>query len=204
MEYDRLPPVVVTPTYATADPRLEWLNRAQCVGVGRVDMAALRVEFDVYVVRVGERAHQAPGDEGRIGRHAGFTLYGRLGGRPVIEAVTDDFVSAVLADEQLGRFFSNVYGQPDLRNRVVELLCEITGGPCVYRGRDMKTAHQGLGITEADWQLAVDLFTKALQARHVAPSEQFEFLRIIQDMKSLIVEAPAPSRACASPGRSGR
>jgi hypothetical protein len=56
-EYDHLPPVVVTPTYATADPRLEWLNRAQCIGVGRVDMTALRVEFDVYVVRVGDRAH---------------------------------------------------------------------------------------------------------------------------------------------------
>ena len=58
-EYDRLPPVVVTPTYETADPRLEWLNRAQCIGVGRVDMTALRVEFDVYVVRVGERVQEA-------------------------------------------------------------------------------------------------------------------------------------------------
>ena len=58
-EYDRLPPVVVTPTYETADPRLQWLNRAQCIGVGRVDMTALRVEFDVYVVRVGERAQEA-------------------------------------------------------------------------------------------------------------------------------------------------
>jgi hypothetical protein len=56
-EYDELPPVVVTPTYLTADPRFEWLNRAQCIGVGRVDMTALRVEFDVYVVRVGERTH---------------------------------------------------------------------------------------------------------------------------------------------------
>jgi hypothetical protein len=54
-EFDRLPPVVVTPTYLTADPRLEWLNRAQCIGVGRVDMTEFRVEFDVYVVRVGER-----------------------------------------------------------------------------------------------------------------------------------------------------
>ena len=52
-EFDPLPPVVVTPTYLTADKGMEWLNRAQCIGVGRVDMAALRVEFDVYVVRPG-------------------------------------------------------------------------------------------------------------------------------------------------------
>jgi hypothetical protein len=61
-EYDRLPPVVVTPTYETADPRLEWLNRAQCIGVGRVDMTEFRVEFDVYVVRVGERAQETSSD----------------------------------------------------------------------------------------------------------------------------------------------
>jgi hypothetical protein len=54
-DFDPLPPVVVTPTYATADKQLEWLNRAQCVGVGRVDMRALRVEFDVYLVQVGGR-----------------------------------------------------------------------------------------------------------------------------------------------------
>jgi hypothetical protein len=66
-EYDRLPPVVVTPRYETADPRLEWLNRAQCIGVGRVDMTALRVEFDVYVLRVGERTHQS-NDENQMMR----------------------------------------------------------------------------------------------------------------------------------------
>jgi Protein of unknown function (DUF3237) len=66
-EYDDLPPVVVTPTYATADPRLGWLNRAQCVGVGRVDMNALRVEFDVYAVRVGGAMRRAA-ETGRGGR----------------------------------------------------------------------------------------------------------------------------------------
>jgi len=68
-DFDPLPPVVVTPTYVTADPRFEWLNRAQCVGVGRVDMAALRVEFDVYVVRVGDRMHPATLGNELVRRH---------------------------------------------------------------------------------------------------------------------------------------
>ena len=67
-EFDPLPPVVVTPTFATAHPRFAWLNRAQCIGVGRVDMNALRVEFDVYVVRVGDRAHPTKNNENGIGR----------------------------------------------------------------------------------------------------------------------------------------
>ena len=45
---------MVTPTFATADKRYEWLNRAQCIGVGRVDAVALRYGFDAYLVRVGE------------------------------------------------------------------------------------------------------------------------------------------------------
>ncbi len=67
-DFDPLPPVVVTPMYATADPRFEWLNRAQCIGVGRVDMSALRVEFDVYVVRVGDRANSTNSNENGIAR----------------------------------------------------------------------------------------------------------------------------------------
>lgn len=60
-QFDPLPPLVVAPTYVTASKELAWLNRAQCIGVGRVDMTALRVEFDAYLVRVGERAPDAEG-----------------------------------------------------------------------------------------------------------------------------------------------
>lgn len=190
-EYDYLPPVVVTPTYATADARLDWLNRAQFLGVGRVDMTALRVEFDVYVVRVGQRLPQAAESTARP--HG--SLYDRLGGHRVIVGITDDFVSAVLADRQLGRFFAAAPVQEGLRERVIDLLCEITGGPCVYKGRDMKTAHEGMGITEVDWKIAVDLFTDALDKRHVGARERVEFLQIIENMKSQIVERRGRSQA---------
>jgi len=56
-EFDPLPPFVLAPTYATADKELAWLNRAQCIGVGRVDMKTLRAEYDVYVVSVGSQLH---------------------------------------------------------------------------------------------------------------------------------------------------
>jgi hypothetical protein len=54
-DFDPLPPFMVAPTYATADKELEWLNRVQCIGVGRVDMKALRAEYDVYILEVGGR-----------------------------------------------------------------------------------------------------------------------------------------------------
>jgi truncated hemoglobin YjbI len=193
-EYDLLPPVVVTPTYATAVPRLQWLNRAQCLGVGRVDMKALRVEFDVYLVRVGGRAQEAGHEENRVIRSAAArpaSLYKRLGGYDVIAAFANDFIGWIIADRQLARLFVSGYSEAKLkaiRQLVVNLFCEVTGGPCFYTGRDMKAAHEGLGITEADWKIAVDLLTAALNKYHVAPQEQSELMQIIQDMKSMIIE----------------
>jgi hypothetical protein len=52
-EFDPLPPFVTAPTYVTADEELAWLNRAQCIGLGRVDTKAMRIESDVYVITVG-------------------------------------------------------------------------------------------------------------------------------------------------------
>jgi truncated hemoglobin YjbI len=196
-EFDPLPPVVVTPTFATAHPRFAWLNRVQCIGVGRVDMNALRIEFDVYVVRVGHRTPRASNDANTTARSAAPTpasLYTRIGGHDVIVAFTEDFVAWSLADRQLGRFFPNVHDQKgvkELNERIVEFLSEITGGPCLYKGRDMKTAHKGLGINEVDWKIAVDLFTAALVKHHVPPQAQSELLQMIENMKSEIVEISA-------------
>ena len=97
------------------------------------------------------------------------------------------------ADKQLGRFFASGHSEGSfkaLRQHVVNLLCELTGGSCVYMGRDMKTAHKGLRVTEADWTIADDLFVAALNKHKIGAQEQSEFMQIIRNMKSLIVEIP--------------
>lgn len=56
-DYDRFPPAYITPRYLTAEPRLQWLNRLQCIGVGRIDTQKMQVHFDVYRLRVGDLLH---------------------------------------------------------------------------------------------------------------------------------------------------
>ena len=56
-DFGILPPFILAPTYATADKGLAWLNRAQCIGVGRVDMKTLRADYDVYLVTAGAAKH---------------------------------------------------------------------------------------------------------------------------------------------------
>ena len=60
-DFGILPPFVLAPIYATADKELAWLNRAQCIGVGRVNMKTLRADYDVYVVTVGGRKRDSSG-----------------------------------------------------------------------------------------------------------------------------------------------
>jgi xanthine dehydrogenase YagT iron-sulfur-binding subunit len=54
-EFDAFPAFVMTPIYTTSEPRLAWLNRAQCISVGRVDTKAMRIEHDVYLIEVRGR-----------------------------------------------------------------------------------------------------------------------------------------------------
>ncbi len=117
------------------------------------------------------------------------SLYHRLGGYDVIAAVTDDFVGRLATDPQLNRFFTglSVDSQKKLRQHVVDFLCNATGGPCLYTGRDMKTAHTGLGITETDWDSSVKHLVATLDKFKVPEKEKNEVLGAISGLKGDIV-----------------
>ncbi len=123
---------------------------------------------------------------------AGPSLYKRLGGYDAIAAVSDDFIGRMAADKQLTRFLvglsDNSKGR--LRQLVVDQLCAATGGPCLYIGRDMKTAHKGLGITGADWELAVKYLVESLDKFKVPEKEKGELLAIASSLRADIVEKP--------------
>ena len=118
------------------------------------------------------------------------TLYKRLGGYDAIAAVVDDFLGRLLTDAKLGRFFTGFSedSKKRVRQLIVDQLCAATGGPCVYIGRDMKKAHAGAGISEADWQTAVSHLTATLEKFRVPDKERSEVLAAISSMKSDIVE----------------
>ncbi|MBI3476944.1 MAG: group 1 truncated hemoglobin [Acidobacteria bacterium] len=117
------------------------------------------------------------------------TLYQRLGGYDAIAAVTDDFVVRLSTDPQLQRFFGglSVDSQKRLRQHIVDFLCSATGGPCIYTGRDMKTAHAGLGIAQADWDLSAKHLVETLDKFKVPEKEKNEVLAAITSLKADIV-----------------
>lgn len=118
------------------------------------------------------------------------SLYQRLGGYDALAAVVDDFVGRLVTDKQFEKFF---IGQSNdskkrIRQHVLDLLCNATGGPCLYTGRDMKTSHMGLGITEADWDAAAKHLVASLDKFKVPEKEKGEVLAFVTTLKKDIVE----------------
>ena len=118
------------------------------------------------------------------------SLYTRLGGYDALAAVTDDFIGRLATDKSLQRFFvgHSKNSLMHIRQLIVDQLCAATGGPCVYIGRDMKSAHQGMGISEADWNAAAGHLVATLDKFRVPEKEKGEVLAAISALKSDIVE----------------
>ena len=114
------------------------------------------------------------------------SLYDRLGGKPAITAVVDDFVANVAADSRINRYFARA-NIPRLKQNLVDQICAGTGGPCTYTGKDMKTAHAGMGISEADFNALVGDLVKSLDKFNVPDKEKNELLGILGPMKPSIV-----------------
>ena len=114
------------------------------------------------------------------------TLYERLGGRPAITAVVDDFVKNVAADRRINGFFANA-NIPRLKARLVEQICQGTGGPCTYTGGDMRSVHAGMGIQSKHFNALVQDLGKTLNKFKVPAREQKELVAILAPMQRDIV-----------------
>jgi hemoglobin len=114
------------------------------------------------------------------------SLYERLGGYSAISAVVDDFVANVAADRRINNFFASA-NVPRLKSRLVEQLCQASGGPCYYTGADMKTAHAGMGVRNRDFNALVQDLGKSLNKFKVPKAEQKEIASVLLPMRKDIV-----------------
>lgn len=92
---------------------------------------------------------------------AGTTIYETIGGEDALVAVVDDFYDRVVADPQLAPFFAGL-NMNALKGKQVEFFAEALGGPHIYQGQPMRQAHQGRGITQADFDKVAYHLTSSL------------------------------------------
>lgn len=120
-------------------------------------------------------------------------LWDRLGGEKAVRAVVHDFVAAAAGDPKVnflrdGAFKLDAKGVAHLEQLLVELVSATTGGPLKYTGRDMKTAHAGMKITEAEFNALAGHLVATLKKYNVPQAEIDELVGIVASTKKDIVE----------------
>jgi hemoglobin len=118
------------------------------------------------------------------------SLYGRLGGYDVIAALVAGLFQRLKDDPRFARFGAgrSLDSKARVQQLTVEQLCALAGGPCIYLGRDMKTSHRGLGITEDEWEANREHTLHVLQEHGIGEPEQSEFLELFERYRTEIVE----------------
>ena len=113
------------------------------------------------------------------------SLYERLGGYDAIAAILDDLLPRLLDDAQLGVYWKGKCTDSLNKDRqlFVDFLSSAFGGPVVYLGRDMKTSHDGLGITESDWNRFIEHIVATLKNLAIPERETTEFLAAAGGLK---------------------
>ena len=114
------------------------------------------------------------------------SLYDRLGGKPAIQAVVDDFIGNVAGDARINKRFAGA-NIPRLKSQLVDQICEASGGPCKYTGMNMKDAHTGMKINDAEFGALVEDLVKSLDKFKVPAPEKQELLTALGGMKNDIV-----------------
>ena len=117
------------------------------------------------------------------------SLYKRLGGREGISTVVNDFVANMAADPRVNERFKDKKPAEleQFKSRLADQICEASGGPCSYYGKDMKAAHQGMRISDEEWNATVENLVKALDKNNVDARSKQELLATLGPMKKDIV-----------------
>jgi hemoglobin len=136
------------------------------------------------------------------------TLWERLGGEENVKRVVDDFVKSAAPDPKVNFFRDGKY-QPDaaavtlLKRRLVEFVSVATGGPLKYTGKDMKTVHAGMGITDSEFDAIAGHLVRALEKNGAAPDDIKLVVTAVGGTRPAIVEkkpdTPKPTVSAPAP-----
>ena len=113
-------------------------------------------------------------------------LYKAFGEKAGLVALMDDFMTRLLADARTGPHFKPS-NQQRVKEQLVDQLCALSGGPCVYKGADMKSSHANLDIKKSDFHALVEVLQGAMDAKGIAPRKQNEMLSLLAPMHRDII-----------------
>ncbi|MDW5443606.1 group 1 truncated hemoglobin [Polaromonas sp. SM01] len=108
-------------------------------------------------------------------------LYKAFGEKAGLVSLMDDFMVRLLADPRTGPHFKPA-NQQRVKEQLVEQFCALAGGPCVYKGADMKSAHANLDIKKSDFNALVEVLQQSMDAKGIAFRTQNQMLALLAPM----------------------
>lgn len=117
------------------------------------------------------------------------SVYQSLGGIQKIEEIVDNFILEIEQDPVIFDYFKDSDVER-FRSKLTEHICFHTGGPCDYTGDSMERVHDGMNMTESDFNRGVDLLINAMYASHVPHRVQNKVLAIFVPMRKQIIYRP--------------
>ncbi|MDB5874811.1 MAG: putative globin [Ramlibacter sp.] len=110
------------------------------------------------------------------------SLYQRLGGVERIAAIIEDAIDRHAVNPTLSPRFRGK-DLPQLKQLGTQFFCAGTGGPQKYEGRDLRSAHAGMNISEEELVATMDDVVAALNAHGAGPAEVSEVVGILYSLK---------------------
>jgi len=121
-------------------------------------------------------------------------LWDRLGGEKAVRAIVKDFLKAAEADKAVnffrdGKVKLDAKGEARMEQLFVELVSLFAGGPLEYSDkRLLSEVHQGMKITDAEFDAMLADLRKTLEQHKVGKAESEEFLKHFAATRTVIVE----------------
>ena len=108
-------------------------------------------------------------------------VFKQFGEKPGLVSLVNDFMDNLMADPVTRPFFANA-NRDHIKKELVDQFCVILDGPCTYTGLNMQQAHQGLNITEADFNALVVDLQKAMDKHGIPFTAQNQLLAKLAPM----------------------
>lgn len=113
-------------------------------------------------------------------------LYEAFGEQAGIRALMDDFVVRLKADARIGEQFKDT-NLANLAKQLTDQVCQLSGGPCVYKGPNMKDAHASMDIQRGHFNALVEVLQQSMDARGIPFTRQNQLLALLAPMHRDVV-----------------
>lgn len=117
------------------------------------------------------------------------SLYQKLGGWAAINAAVDAFYVKVLADNRVKHFFADV-SMPKQHRKQKEFLSYALGGPLPWTGKDMRKAHEGMGLTDEHFNAIAENLVATLKDLKISQDLIDQVIAVVATTKDDVLGRP--------------